>query len=97
MRLFEFKDKNGKIVYLTKERWSHINIEHPEIASYVEEFKEVLNNPTKIVDYPHDKNIKYYHKHFKNRKEKSKYLLMIVKYLNDEGFIITAYFVRNIK
>ena len=97
MRIFEFKDKNGKIIYLTKERWSHINIEHPEIADYIEEFNEILSNPTKIFDYQHNKYIKYYYKYFKDRKEKSKYLLIIVKYLNGEGFIITAYFVRQIK
>ena len=97
MRLFEFRDKSDKIIYLTKERWSHINIEHPEITNYIKEFNEILNNPTKIVDYPHDKNMKYYYKHFKDRKTKAKYLLMIVKYLNGEGFIITVYFVRKIQ
>ena len=97
MRLFEFKDKDDKTIYLTKERWSHISIEHPEIASYIKEFNEILNNPTKIIDYYNDNKVKYYYKYFKDRKEKSKYLLVIVKYLNGEGFIITAYFVRNIK
>jgi len=74
MRLFASKDKSGRIIYLTKERWSHINKEHPEVSSYFSNFEEILSNPTKIVDYPYDKNIKYYYKYFKERKS---YLLMI--------------------
>ena len=97
MRFFEFKDKNGKTIYLTKERWLHINVEHPEIANYLKEFNEILSKPTKIVNYLYDNKVKYYYKYFKDRKEKSKHLLVIVKYLNGEGFIITSYFVRTIK
>ena len=51
---------------------------------------------SKITKYELDENVKYYYKYFKER-ESAKYLLVIVKYLNDHGFIITAYFVRNIK
>jgi hypothetical protein len=43
-----------------------------------------------------DTNVRYYYKYYKNRKSKAKYLRVIVKYLNGEGFIITAYFVIGI-
>ncbi len=43
--LFEIEDKSGRKIHLTKERWSHINQEHPEIADYLEEIKETLKNP----------------------------------------------------
>lgn len=56
--------------------------------------KSILN---KIKDYELDKTINYYYKYFKNRKSPAKYLLVIVKYLNGEGFIVTAYFEKNIK
>ena len=95
-RLLGVKDRKGRDVYLTKERWSHISMEHPEVSSYVNEFETVLNKPTKIVEYTHDKSVCYYYKHFKSRKDKPAFLLIIVKYLNGEGFIITAYFVRKI-
>ena len=62
-----------------------------------EELKETLHNPTKITVYELDENVRYYYKYFKNRSSSAKYLLVTVKYLNDHGFIITAYFVRNIK
>lgn len=97
MRILEIKDKSGRVVYLTDERLSHINKEHPEISLYLQEFENVLKNPTKITSYKYDRNISYYYKFFKNKKSTAKYLLLIVKYLNGEGFIITAYFVKNIK
>ncbi len=94
MRIFESKNKSGRNIYLTKERWLHINKEHPEVSNYFKNFEDILINPTKIVDYPYDKDMKYYYKYFKERKS---YLLVIVKYLNGEGFIVTSYFVRNIQ
>ncbi|MBI2657136.1 DUF4258 domain-containing protein [Candidatus Woesearchaeota archaeon] len=65
-----------------------------EVAPYLEDIKDTLENPLKIANYEYDESIKYYYKYFK---EASRYLLVIVKYLNNHGFIITAYFVRNIK
>ena len=59
IRLYEFKDRNNKIVYLTKEGWSHINNEHPEVAGYLKYFDDVLSNPTKIVDYLYKSEVKY--------------------------------------
>ena len=95
--IFRSEDKTGRHIYLTDERWSHINEEHPEVSPYLQEFTETLKNPTNVASYPYDKDIRYFYKYFKQRENKAKYLLIIVKYLNGEGFIITAYFVRQIK
>ena len=95
--IFEIRDKSGRKIHLSDERWNHIVNEHPEIASYVEQLKDLVENPTKITTYSLDENVKYYYKYFKERKSSAKYLLVIVKYLNDHGSMITAYFVINIK
>ena len=95
--VFEVIDKSGRKIHLSKERWRHINTEHPELANYFEELKETLVNPSKITTYIYDENIKYYYKYLKEPNLTTKYLLVIVKYLNGKGFIITAYFMRNIK
>ncbi len=97
MWIFEVEDKSGRKIHLSNERWKHINQDHPEVAPYLEEIKETLRNPVKIVVYDFDENIEYYYRYFKERKSKSKHLLVIVKYLNGNGFIITSYFVRSIK
>jgi hypothetical protein len=94
--IFEVEDKSGRKIHLSDERWKHLNQEHPEVAPYIEDIKDILKNPLKIIAYELDNSIKYYYKYFKER-ETAKYLLVIVKYLNEHGFIITAHFVRNIK
>ena len=82
---------------MSKERWNHINQDHPEMANYIEEIKETLQKPDKTITFSFDKNIKYYYKYLKNISSSAKYLLAIVKYLNGEGYIVTSYFVRRIK
>ncbi len=95
MNLLEVTDKTKMIIYLTDERWSHISGDHKEISTYLGQFIATLEYPTKFILF-RDK-IGYYYKYIKNRNNKDKYLLVIVKYLNGEGFIVTAYFVREIK
>lgn len=95
MRIFEIRDRSGRLIYLTDEQWKHIAKEHPEI-NRIEDIEETLKNPLKITTYEYDNSIKYYYKYFKERKI-TKYLMVIVKYLNGEGFVITVYFVKYIK
>jgi len=54
-----------------------------------------LKNPDKIINVKDD--IGNYYKYFKYIKSKSKYLKLVVKYLNQHGFVVTAYFVAKIK
>jgi hypothetical protein len=95
--IFQTTDKSGRIIKLTKERWTHINEEHPEMSSYLEEMQETLRNPIAIKEIDYDKDIRYYYRYYKSIESSAKHLLVIIKYLNGEGFIITAYFVRSIK
>ncbi len=93
--VFEIIDKTGRKIHLTKERWGeHIRLEHPNIID-TNEIEESLKNPDKIIIISED--IGHYYKYFKHRNLKSKYFKVIVKYLNEHGFVITSYFERNIK
>ena len=39
-KVFEIKDKTGRVIYLSYERWrKHILVEHPYLANKVEEIK----------------------------------------------------------
>ena len=95
MSLFEITDKNGKKIRLAKERWSHIRIEHPNVENQ-EEIIETLQKPDKILKDEREE-VENFFKYFKHKKWKSKFLKVVVKYLNGEGFILSAHFVRNIK
>ena len=95
--IFKIKDKTGRIIHLTKERWNHITQQHPEITINQEEIQNILIKPLVIKKAEFDDTINYYYKYYKHRKEPEKYLLVIVKYLNNHGYIITAYYVKNLK
>ena len=87
--IFELFDKTGRKIRLTKKQWTHIQQDHPDITE--EQIKEALLKPIKITkEY---KNKMFYYRNFEQRKQKNKFLRVIVKYLNGDGFIITAYFV----
>jgi len=93
--IFEIIDKTGKNIILTKEGWTHIreyhyNVEEPE------EISQTLQNPDKIIADERE-GVVYFFKYFKHKKWKSKFLKVIVKYLNGDGIVLSAHFVRNIK
>lgn len=94
--LFEVIDKSKRIIRLTKKQWKHIAAEHPEVITHGDDIQETLKNPVKIIVYPFDNNIRGYYKYIKKRSHAAKNLLVVVKYLNGSGFIITTYFVRHI-
>ena len=96
INVFEVIDKTNRIIYLTNERYKHIAA-HPDMQNKINLIKDTLENPLKILDYALEEDIKYYYRYYKDERSKAKYLRVIVKYLNGIGFIITAYFVENIK
>ena len=95
--VFEIIDKTKRKIHLSKERWKHITSPispHAYMTNHLEEIKQTLINPDEIVNSINsDVKVDYY-KYYKERK---KYLRAVVNYLNGEGFMITAYFVRNIR
>lgn len=95
--IFEITDKTGRKIRLTKKQWSHITRKHPQIANYQEEIINTLKNPLKITDYGFDDKVRYYYKYLKHKTSPEKYLLVIVKYLNGTGFIISSFFEKYIK
>ena len=97
MYAFEIQDKSGRSIYLPSERWKHINREHPEVAPYFDDIQECLKRPLKITKNQFDENVWHYFKYIKERKPSAKHLKVIVKYLNNHGFIITVYFAKTIK
>lgn len=91
--VFEIVDKSGRKIHLSKERWKHITSPislHAYMTNYLEEIKETLENPDKIIESMNEERKVNYYKYYKNRKQNLK---TIVNYLNGKGFVITAYFV----
>ena len=90
LHIFEVTDKTGRKIRLTKERWAHIRRDHPDVQE--DEIEQTISHPVKILDK--ERNKAFYYSYFKEKSFAAKYLRAIVKYLNGEGFVITAYFVK---
>lgn len=94
--IIEIIDKSGRRIRLTEERWGHIS-KHPQVQNVLELIKETLQQPVKITDYSLDDKVHLYYRYYKNKPSPAKYLRVIVKYLNGDGFIVTAHFVEKIQ
>lgn len=90
--VFEIKDKSGRTIHLSKERWSHIKSKHSNVDNY-EIIYNTITNPERVIQINEYRIIFY--RYIKHRKESAKFLKVIVKYLNDTGYVVTSYFVRN--
>jgi len=93
--IFKIIDKTGRKIRLTKERWTHIRQKHGLVEN-PEEIQQTLTNPTKIIPIE-KKNKTYFYNYFKHKKHISKFLKVIVKYINNQGYVKSAYFTRSIK
>src|SRR3989344_9335760 len=94
--IFEIVDKTGRSIRLTRESWKHITINHGEMTNYLGEIQRTIENPLKITLHP-VLDLRKYFSYVKHRKRPEKYLRIVVKYLNNHGFVLTAHFVTTIR
>lgn len=76
--IFKIKDKTGREIHLSRERWTHIAENHPEMSNLekIEEIKNTLIKPDLIVPHKFDELKRNYYKYYKDKK---RYLLVAVK------------------
>ena len=77
----------GRKITLTDERYLHITLTHPEMDGKKEEIIKTLKGADFIQKSVHDENIQLYYK----SAGKGEYFVVVVKVLNNHGFIITSY------
>ena len=68
--IFEITDKTGRKIRLTKKQWTHITSPtspHAYMTNYLEEIKETLINPDKMVNSLSDDQKVNYYKYYKKR------------------------------
>ena len=90
--IFEILDRKGRKVILSQEDWKHI-VKHKGIEQHIENIKTAILNPTIVHPHIHDSNKEIFYLHFKEIK---RYLLVSVKYLNNEGEVKTSFITRKI-
>ena len=57
MNVFDIVDKSGRKIRLPKKSWTHITTTHREMANYLEEIKETLIRPLKIIQHTKKENL----------------------------------------
>ena len=78
-------------IRLTDERWAHITEEHCELAGTRLEVLEAIENPSRILAGGEEELLAI------QETEKGKFLVVVYRELNNDGFIITAFLTRRIK
>ena len=86
----------GNRVWLTDERQAHL-VEHPEIRGQEDKVTETLLEPEVVIQSQSDDSIRLFHRFYKGLAIGDKYLCVVVKYVEGDVFIITAYFTDKVK
>lgn len=95
-RIWERKSYNGKRIRLTKVQRHHISFFHPEVLASEKMLVATLAEPD-LVTEGGGPNTRILYRFYENTPVSSKYLAIVVKELNQEGFIVTGYFTDRIR
>ena len=91
-----FLDYKGTSIRLTEERRKHI-LEHPEMKGMLRCIKETLSKPQQVVQSISDRDANLYYRFYIGTKVGNKYLCVVVKTVNKDAFVLTAYLTDSIK
>ncbi|MDQ2694890.1 MAG: hypothetical protein M3Z21_05825 [Pseudomonadota bacterium] len=83
--------RNKVPIRLTAERWAHIADEHCELAGMRLEVLEAVAEPERILAGNRNELLAV------REIEQGKYLVVVYRELNHDGFVITAFFTRRIQ
>jgi hypothetical protein len=84
-------DSQGRLVRLTEERLTHI-LTHPEMTGMELQISVTLKQPQLVRRSRSDDNTELFYRFYTQTVVGDKWLCIVVKYLFDDAFIVTAYF-----
>ena len=95
MNILEYQ---GNVIGVTDERLKHIK-EHPEMAIHTDKINETLSYPDRVIKSQSDNEASLYYRQYDRLSIGDKYLCVVVKFKQDDAFVITitAYFTDSIK
>jgi hypothetical protein len=86
----------GKVVSLSSDRWQHV-LSHPELKNQRTRIKETLAAPDEIRASAQNPEIWLFYRLYPKTPVTTKYMLVVVKVSNEEGFIVTAFYTDKVK
>ena len=84
------KDCFGHSVRLTDERLAHI-LEHAEMKDMAAEIERVLREPQLVRRSRSDKAVRLFYEFYVQTIVGGKWLCVVVKYVENDAFVVTAY------
>jgi len=89
-------DYQGRSVRLNEERLAHILL-HPELTAMEVEVEVTLKNPEQVRRSRTDNTVLLYYRYYIGTLVGDKWLCVVVKHLENDAFVLTAYFTDKIK
>jgi hypothetical protein len=89
--VYTIQSKAGVPIRLTDERWAHVTEEHAELAGLRFEVLETVSSPERIFVGNFDELLAA------REIEQGKYLVVVYRESEGDGFIITAFLTRRIR
>jgi hypothetical protein len=86
----------GQSVRLTDDRLAHI-LEHAEMAGMENELERVLLRPAEVRRSRSDEDVRLFYEFYPGTRVGGKWLCVVVKYLANDAFVITAYLTDTVK
>lgn len=84
-------EPSGRSIRLTKAQWQHIVAEHPDMNN-LDLIRRAIEEPDFVVPTKYDAQGVVWH--YVYNKSRRQFVFVAIKYLNGEGFVITAYYLR---
>jgi hypothetical protein len=85
------RSQNGLLIRLTEERWSHIIDEHGEISGLQETVLRTITDPERILAGNEGALLAV------KTVEPGKWLVVVYRELEEDGFVITAFLTRRFR
>ena len=96
MVYFEITSETGKRIRTTKGYWEMITKQkHPIIEELETEVKETIKSPNEVRQSRKDNSIHLYYKRYPTLK--NRFICVLIKCLNKNGFVVSAYLADNVK
>jgi hypothetical protein len=86
----KLKDCFGYSVRVTDERLAHI-LDHPEMKEMEVEIEKVVQQPQIVRRSRSDATVRLFYEFYPQTIVRGKWLCVVVKYMMDDAFVVTAY------
>jgi hypothetical protein len=96
-RLDTYYDFQGQAVRLTRRQWSHALERHSYLNAMQRAVRETLQDPDEVrKSFSDPDSTKVYYKWYTDTRVGDKWLCVVVKFLENDAFVLTAYETDNI-